>query len=47
MARPEIRQMMMVEALESYIQRLKDDSCNQAAIDAFTELLSEVEEEIW
>ena len=44
---PEMKQMMMIEALESYIQRLKDDNCNQAAIEAFTKLLNEVEEEIW
>ena len=39
----EMKQMMLIEALESYIQRLKDDNCNQAAIDAFTELLEEIE----
>jgi hypothetical protein len=39
----EMKQMMLIEALEYYIQRLKDDNCNQAAIVAFTELLEEIE----
>lgn len=42
-SKAEMKQMMMIEALEYYIQGLKDDNCNQAAIDAFTELLKEVE----
>ena len=39
----EVKQMMLIEALEYYIQGLKDDNCNQAAIDAFTDLLTEIE----
>ena len=39
----ELKQQMMIEALEYYIQGLKDDNCNQAAIDAFTDLLNEIE----
>ena len=39
----EMKQMMMIEALEFYIQKLKDDNCNDAAIDAFTKLLTEIE----
>lgn len=39
----EMKQMMLIEALEYYIQGLKDDNCNQAAIDAFAELLNEIE----
>jgi hypothetical protein len=39
----EMKQMMMIEALEYYIQKLKDDNCNEAAIEAFTELLTGVE----
>ena len=40
----ELKQQMMIEALEYYIQGLKKDNCNQAAIDAFTNLLNEIEE---
>ena len=40
----ELKQQMMIEALEYYIYRLKEDNCNQAAIDAFTDLLNEIEE---
>jgi adenosyl cobinamide kinase/adenosyl cobinamide phosphate guanylyltransferase len=37
------KQMMLVEALEYYIEDgLKRSNCNQAAIDAFTELLKEI-----
>lgn len=39
----ELKQQMMIEALEYYIQGLKNDNCNQAAIDAFTQLLNEIE----
>ena len=39
----ELKQQMMIEALEYYIQGLKNDNCNQAAIDAFTDLLNEIE----
>ena len=39
------RTEMLIEALEYYIYRLKKDNCNQAAIDVFTELLNEIENE--
>lgn len=40
------KQMMLVEALEYYIEDgLKRSNCNQAAIDAFTKLLKEIENE--
>ena len=39
----EMKKMMLIEALEYYIQGLNDDNCNQAAIDAFTDLLTEIE----
>jgi len=41
----EFRKTMLEEALEHYIYCLKKDNCNQAAIDAFTQLLQEVENE--
>jgi len=34
---------MAIEALEFYIQRLKDDNCNQAAISSFQTLLNWIE----
>jgi len=34
---------MAIEALEYYVQRLKDDNCNQAAINAFQTLLNWIE----
>ena len=34
---------MAVEALEYYIQKLKDDNCNQAAITSFQTLLNWIE----
>jgi len=34
---------MTIEALEYYIQGLKDDNCNQAAITAFQTLLNWIE----
>ena len=37
------RNEMPIEALEYYVYRLKKDNCNQAAIDVFTELLNEIE----
>jgi len=39
----EMKKMMLIEALEYYIQGLNDDNCNPAAIVAFTELLEEIE----
>ena len=37
------RTELLVEALEYYIQDLKDNHCNQAAIDAYTSLLKEID----
>ena len=34
---------MVIEALEYYIQRLKDDNCTQASINAFQTLLNWIE----
>ena len=34
---------MVIEALEYYIQRLKDDNCTQASITAFNTLLRWIE----
>jgi len=34
---------MLIEALEFYIQNLKDNDCNQAAIDSYTTLLKEID----
>jgi hypothetical protein len=39
------RNEMLIEALEYYVYKLKEDNCNQAAIDVFTELLNEIENE--
>jgi hypothetical protein len=38
----ELKQEALTEALEYYIYRLKEDNCNQAAIDLFTQVLKEV-----
>ena len=40
------RDQMIAEALEYYIHRLKKDNCNQAAIDAFSNLLQEYEDKL-
>lgn len=37
------RTEMLIEALEFYIYRLKKDNANQAAIDAYTTLLKEID----
>jgi hypothetical protein len=37
------RTELLVEALEFYIYRLKEDNANQAAIDAYTTLLKEID----
>ena len=37
------RNHMIIEALEFYIYKLKEDNCNQVAIDAFTTLLKEID----
>jgi hypothetical protein len=42
-----LKQQAMIEALEFYINNLREINANQAAIDLFTEVLTEVEEEIW
>jgi hypothetical protein len=34
---------MAIEALEYYVQKLKDDKCNQAAISSFQTLLNWIE----
>ena len=34
---------MVIEALEYYVQRLKDDNCTQASINAFQTLLNWIE----
>ena len=34
---------MLIEALEFYIQDLKDNNCTEASIQAYTELLNEIE----
>jgi len=34
---------MAIEALEYYVQKLKDDNCNQAAINSFQALLNWIE----
>jgi len=34
---------MSIEALEYYVQKLKDDNCNQAAINSFQALLNWIE----
>lgn len=38
----ELKQEALTEALKFYIYRLKEDNCNQAAIDLFTQVLKEV-----
>lgn len=39
----EIKQQAIIEALEYYIYHLEKCNANQAAIDAYTELLNELE----
>jgi hypothetical protein len=34
---------MVIESLEYYVQKLKDDNCNQAAINSFQTLLNWIE----
>lgn len=45
MTKEELRQQMLIEALEHYIYNLKKINANQAAIDVFTKLLEEIENE--
>lgn len=37
------RTQMLIEALEYYIQDLKKNNCNEAAIQAYTSLLKEID----
>ena len=39
----EMKQQMLIEAVEDYIYNMKQLNCNQAAIDAYTKLLKELE----
>jgi len=39
----EMKQQMLIEAVEDYIYSMKQLNCNQAAIDAYTKLLEELE----
>ena len=39
----ELKQDAITEALEYYIFKLKEDKCNQAAIDFFTQVLKEID----
>ena len=38
------RTQMLIEALEYYIQDLKDNNCTKASIEAYTNLLNEIEQ---
>jgi len=38
------RTQMLIEALEYYIQDLKDHNCTEASIEAYNELLNEIEQ---
>lgn len=38
------RTQMLIEALEYYIQDLKDNNCTEASIEAYTQLLNEIEQ---
>ncbi len=38
------RTQMLIEALEYYIQDLKDNDCTEASIEAYTNLLNEIEQ---
>jgi hypothetical protein len=38
----ELKQEALTEALEYYILKLKEDNCNEAAIELFTQVLKEV-----
>jgi hypothetical protein len=41
----EMKKQMTIEAVEHYIYRMKEDNCNQAAIDVYTKFLEELESE--
>lgn len=38
------RTQMLIEALEFYIQDLKENNCTEASIQAYTTLLNEIEQ---
>lgn len=38
----ELKQEALTEALEYYLIKLKEDNCNEAAIELFTQVLKEV-----
>ena len=41
----ELKTQAIVEALEYYIIKLKEDNCNEAAIDLYTKILKEIDSE--
>jgi len=42
----ELKTQAVVEALEFYIQNLKDNNCTDASINLFTQVLKEVDSEL-
>jgi hypothetical protein len=42
----ELKTQAVVEALEFYIQNLKDTNCTQSSIDFYTQVLKEVDSEL-
>jgi len=38
----ELKQEAIIEALEYYIIKLKEDNCNEAAIELYTQILEEI-----
>jgi hypothetical protein len=41
----DMKKEMLIDAVDYYIYRMKRDNANQAAIDVYTELLNELEDE--
>jgi hypothetical protein len=41
----ELKQEAIVEALDYYIIKLKEDYCNEAAIDLYTKVMKEIDPE--
>ena len=41
----ELKNQMLIEAVEYYIHDMQSNNCNQAAIDAYTKLLNELEDQ--
>jgi hypothetical protein len=41
----DMKKEMLIDAVDYYIYRMKRDNANQAAIDVYTELLNELEED--